>query len=380
MIKSIIATTREIDDAKAAVAEIISALDLENSLLKNALGIISCFSEFAETGVLKAICDALPFECIGTTTCVSAAGQEIDQIILVVTVLTSDDCEFQTVTIPIDDDYADSINSSVTTLLESSSVKPSLILGYFPLSKTIGGDMILEVLDRTADEIPVFGTVAVDHNVDYSTAGSIRNGEIYYDAAVLGTICGPVDISFEMASLDENKIRKQKAIITESKGSLLIGVNDKSVREYLQEIGLMESEFLGLVPFVIDHNDGTKPVARAVYAFTPEGYAVCGGTMPVGATLSIGRVDADDVMYTTDYAYKQLIEKDSVVITYSCIARYLALGLNITSEAEKLRDAPKDGLNFHFAYSGGEICPLYDSDGKLKNYFHNYSIVFCKLK
>ena len=378
MIKSIIAATREIDDAQAAVAEITRALDPERNLLKNSLGIVSCFSEFEETGVLKAVCDALPFECIGATTCVCAAGEEIDQMLLVVTVLTSDDCAFQTTVIPIDDNYTASVRSSVSALLAHFAEKPALLFGYFPLNKTIGGDMVLEILDQTAVDIPVFGTVAIDHNTDYATAGSIHNGRVFREAAVLGAVSGPVKVSFETANLDENKIRKQKAIITESKGSLLIGVNGKSVREYLREINLGESEFLGLVPFVIDHKDGTKPVARAVYAFTPEGHAVCGGAMPEGATLSIGRVDAEDVLNTTARAFEQLAEPDHVVISYSCIARYLALGLDVTSEAEKLKNAAK-GANYHFAYSGGEICPLYDSDGKVKNHFHNYSIVFCKL-
>ena len=379
MIKSFIATTREIDDAQVAVDEILAALDCDKNLMKNSLGIVSCFSEFEETGVLKAICNALPFDCIGATSCVCAADQEIDQIILVVTVLTSDDCEFRTTAFPINENYEDAVCSAVSELMENHSEKPALFLSYFPLSKTIGGDMILAVLDQTANEIPVFGTVAVDHNVDYSTAGTIFNGNLYKDEAVLCAVYGPVSIAFEVVSLDENKIRKQKAIITESKGSLLIGVNGKSVREYLPEIGMKESEFLGLVPFVIDHKDGTKPVARAVYAFTPEGYAVCGGAMPEGATLSIGRVDADDVLSTTENMFEQLVDKDNnFILSYSCLARYLALGLNVTSEAEKIK-AAADGANYHFAYSGGEICPLSDSDGKLKNYFHNYSIVFCKL-
>ena len=68
MIKSFVATTREVDDVQAAVAEITAALDLEKNLLKNSLGVISCFSDFEETGVLKAICDSLPFDCIGSTT------------------------------------------------------------------------------------------------------------------------------------------------------------------------------------------------------------------------------------------------------------------------------------------------------------------------
>ena len=381
MIRILTATTRELDDVQAAVDEITAALDPENNLLKNSLGLIACFAEFGETGALKAICDALPFECIGTTTCLSAVGQEIDQMILAITVLTSDDCEFPTALINIDDDYEANINTSVNALLTQSAVKPSVLLGYFPLLNTKGGDLMLMAIDRVTGGIPVFGTVAVDHNIDYVASQTIYNGVMYREAMVLGAVCGTVNVSFEIAALNEDKIRKQKAIITESNGNLLLGVNGKSVQKYLEDIGLMQAELgMGIVPFVVEHKDGTKAVARAVYTFTPEGHAVCGGLMPEGATLAIGRVDADDVLHTTEHAMKQLIDDsgDSVILCYSCLARYLALGLNVTTEAEIVKKTA-DGADYHFAYSGGEICPLYDPDGNLRNYFHNYSIVFCKL-
>ena len=381
MIVMLTATTRELDDEQAAVAEVLAALDLEKNLRKNSLGIVSCYSEFGETGVLKAICDALPFDCIGTTTCLCSVGQETDQMIFAITVITSDDCEFRTTIIPIDDGYEASITNSVSELIERDGLKPAVLLGYFPLLNTKGGDLMLMAIDRTTGGIPIFGTVTVDHSIDYSTAQTVYNGEMYRESMVLGAVCGDVNVTFEIAALNEDKIRKQKAIITESDGNLLLGVNGKSVQKYLEEIGLMQAELgMGIVPFVIGHQDGTKPIARAVYTFTPEGHAVCGGMMPEGASLSIGRVDADDVLQTSDKAIRKLVDGDSgcVILCYSCLARYLALGLNVTTEAEKIK-AAMDGADYHFAYSGGEICPLFDSEGKLRNYFHNYSIVFCKL-
>lgn len=381
MIKSYTATTREIDDAETAVSEILAALDLKRNLLGNSLGIISCFSEFRETGVLKAICDALPFDCIGSTTCLCAAGQEVDQIIFAITVLTSEDCKFQTTTIPITEKYEDSIGSAVSALLRLSEEKPALLLSYFPLMNAVSGDMILTGIDRATGGIPLFGTMAVDHNMDYSTAQTIRNGEAFREAAVLGAIYGNPKCSFEVASLDENKIRSQRAIITGSVGNILTGVNGKTALEYLEEIGLTKSELasgLGIIPLVVDHKDGTKPVARAVFTLTPDGCAVCGGAMPVGATLAIGRVDMNDVLNTTEETLKPLVEKDSVILSYSCIARYLALGANNTAEAEKVREITGD-TQYLFACSGGEICPLPDADGNLKNYYHNYTNVICRL-
>ncbi|MDR1695153.1 MAG: FIST C-terminal domain-containing protein [Endomicrobium sp.] len=381
MIKSYIASTREIDDAKAAVSEILSQLEPEKNMLKNSLGIISCFSEFEDTGVLKAVCDALPFDCIGATTSLCAAGKEIDQVLFNVTVLTSDDCNFKTAAVPLAEKCEESVKSVLTDVLGKSDEKPALFLSCFPLMSSVSGDMIISAIDKVTGGIPIFGTTAVDHRDDYSTSKTIRNGEAFREAAVLAAIYGDVKFSFDVASLDENKIRSQKAIITASEGNILIGVNGKTVLEYLEEIGLTKSEVakgLGIIPLVVDNNDGTKPLARSVFALTPEGYAVCGGAMPVGAALSVGSINSDDVIKTTERAFKPFVREDGVSLIYSCVARHLVLGASGTLEAEKIRGMAGDG-RYMFAYSGGEICPLADANGKLKNYFHNYTVIFCRL-
>ena len=381
MIKSVTAVTREIDDIEAAVKEITNAIGIEENLLKNSLGMISCFSEYSETGVLKAICDALPFDCIGATTILCSAESETDQILLTITVLTSDDCSFESIVLPITENYKESIDTGLTGLLNKRNDKPALMLSYFPIMNTVSGDMILNAIDNTTGGIPLFGTMAIDHLADYSTAHTIYNGEIYREAAVLGLIYGDVDFSFGIASLDEEKIGKQKAIITESSGNILIGVNEKTVLEFLNDVGITKAVIgsgLGILPLVVDHKDGTKPVARAVFALTPDGHAVCGGAMPVGATIAVGRIIMDDVLHTTENVVKQVDSNEGVILSYSCMARYLALGAQIEAEAEKMSEITGGG-HYMFAISGGEICPLADARGKLINIFHNYTNVLCRL-
>jgi len=381
VIQSFAAITREIDDAQAAVAEILAALAPEKNLRKHSLGIVTCFSEFIDTGVVQAICDALPFDCVGATTCVCASEKEADQLAMAVMVLTSDECSFATVAIPIQEGYAQSIDSAMAGLLKQSEQKPALFLSYFPLINTISGDMMLSAIDRATDGIPLFGTTAVDHMMDYSTAQTIHNGQAFREAAVLAAIYGPVQFAFELASLNEEKIRNQRALITASSGNVLVGVNGKSALEYFEEIGLTKEVLatgLGVVPLVVDHRDGTKPVGRAVFALTPEGAAVCGGAMPVDATLSIGRLDMDDVLSTTGNTLMPLLEEEGAVIGYSCIARYLVLGTHTTAEAGRIIEIAGDAP-YLFACSAGEICPLPDAGGKLKNYYHNYTIAFCRL-
>lgn len=381
VIKSITATTREIDDENAAIADILGALDLEHNLLAHSVGIISCFSEFEETGVLQAICDALPFTCIGATTCVCAAGQDVDQLMLAITVITSDTCRFSTVGIEIGENYVESIQTDLSAFWEQSDEKPALMLSYLPLMNAISGDMMIAEIDKVTGGIPLFGTSAVDHKMDYSSAQTIYQGKTYREAAVFCAIYGNPNFTVEIASLNEKKIRTQKAIITESDGNILIGVNGKSALEYLEEIGLTKEELatgLGIIPLIVDHKDGTKPVARAVFALTPEGYAVCGGAMPVNATLGIGRVDMDDVLLTTKETMDTLLQEEGVILSYSCMARYLALGAHNTAEAEEMRTLAGE-RPYLFACSGGEVCPLPDANGKFRNFYHNYTIVFCRL-
>jgi hypothetical protein len=379
MIKSFTATTREIDDAAYAVEEIMAALEPEKNMLKNSLGIISCYSEFTETGVLKAICDALPFDCVGTTTCITSAGGETDRQILSILVLTSDDCSFKTVSIELSEKYEEDVAGALSPLFGAADEKPKLLLSYVPMQNVVSGDMAIEAIDKVTGGIPMFGTISIDHTPDFSTSRTIHNGEGFNNAIVLALIYGSVKYSFAQASLNGEKIRKQKAIITEANRNVLISVNDKSALEYLEEVGLQKTDFDKVfLPLVIDHKDGTTPVARGILAFSPEGHAICGGDMKTGTTLAIGRVDFEDVISTTEEILKSFVEKDCTVLSYSCVVRYLASGTKYMDEANKMAEMCK-GTNYMFTSAGGELCSLPDENGKLKNYFHNYTNVFCKL-
>ncbi len=381
MIKAFTAVTSEIDDPKAAVEEILAGLSIEKNLKKHSLGIISCFSEYEDTGALEAICSALPFDCIGSTTCLCAAGQQADQLLFTITVLTSDDCSFETIRLPIGDSLEASIDEKLKAFLAKSDEKPAVFLSYFPLMTTVSGDRILSAIDGATGGVPIFGTVVVDHNPDYSTAKTIYNGKAYREDAILGAIYGKPNIQYEISSLNEAKIRSQRAIITEADGNILLGVNGKDALSYLTEIGLTKEELstgLGVVPFIVDHKDGTKPVARAVFGLTPEGHAVCGGAMTVGATLAIGRIDKDDVLQTARSMIAPLVDEHSAILSYSCIARYLVLGTDNTAEAEAVNEICGD-TPYMFTCSGGELCPLPDAKGKLRNLSHNFTIVTCRI-
>jgi hypothetical protein len=110
MIKTFVAFTEEIDDAKAAVTELLKQLDPEHNLLANSLGIIHCFSDFADDGIVKAVCEKLPFDVVGSATLSLAAPGGVSQMGLTLTVLTSDTVSFVTgVSAPVVNDVTDPV-------------------------------------------------------------------------------------------------------------------------------------------------------------------------------------------------------------------------------------------------------------------------------
>lgn len=375
------AHTSEIDDADRAVTEILDQLDLKKNMRKHAVGLIHCYSEFVESGVIRALSERLPFDIVGTTTLASAIGGSIDMTQLTLTVLTSDTVEF-----------AVAMSTSLTGAQElplkraykhacaALSEKPAMMIGYMALMQAVGGDRILALLDGITGGLPVFGTVTVDHTPDYTTAQVLMNGEAANDAFAFVLLGGDVHPTYCLTSVPQENIRRQQAIITASAGNVLQEVNDIPIVQYMQSLGLApngEIEGINAIPFLIDYGDGAPPVARAIFALTPDGHAVCGGDMPVGSTLLVGSIDYDDVVATTAAMMRTVRAHGGAALLYSCIIRSIALGVESLAEMETVQAELGEETPFQFCVSGGELCPVLDAEGRLINRFHNDTIVAC---
>lgn len=383
MLKTLTAYTLEIDEVDTAVEEILEQLDLPHNQLKNTVGIISCYSEFVESGVVKALCGRLPFDVVGATTLGNAVPGERSALMLTLAVLTSDDIEFSTaVSASLASEQEQALSAVYRQAAAPLSAPPSMMMSFMALIYNVGGDVVLDLMDKISGGVPNFGTVTVDHTPDYHTAQVIHNGECYSESLSLLLLSGDVQPSFYVASISETKIMRQKAIITEAQGNVLIKVNDMPILSYMETLGLAKEgriDGANAIPFIIDYNDGTRPIARAIYALTPEGYAVCGGVMPLGATLSVGTIDYEDVIATTKKALGTMLatSKNGGLLMFSCLSRLLALGVETEAEMETMQTCVGDAAPYQFSYSGGEICPVYDTNGKLVNRFHNDTFIAC---
>ena len=388
MIQTRTAVTRAIDEPEQAVSEILEQLDLagEGKPQAHAIGIVSCFAEYIETGVLEKLRARLPFDLAGATTIAGSAAGEIGETVLILTMLTSDDVAFATA---VSDAVLEEEEAPLRACYERAAAKlpgaPTFMLSFSPLLTKVGGDYYVDRVSAISGGIPNFGTLAVDHNADYHDSLVILNGESWRDRYVMLLMSGDVNPGFCFGTISDKKLFSEKGVVTASEGNQLLTVNGAPVVEYLQSLGLRrdaDGSITGInsFPIIVDYNDGTKPAVRAMFAITPEGYAVCGGNIPVGATLSIGAFDPEEILETTRRTVKEALAagRHTFMLIYSCIGRYFAQGYNQEAEMEIVKsELESAGVPYMMAYSGGELCPVYLRDEKVINRNHNNTLIVC---
>jgi hypothetical protein len=384
MIRTLLASTENIDDTDAAVGDIKNQLDCGRNLLKNAVGIVSCHYEFIHSGAYKAICGALPFDVVGAITSVQGNGKKSAILQLTVMLLTSDDVRFKTALTPsLKTEPGKQIEGTCGNAMKEEAEKPSLLFTFAPFMVENSGDEYVSVLTKALGGIPCFGTLAVDDTPDFRECYTLYNGEHYRDRMSLIFCYGNIKPRFFLATISENKILDHSALITASDGHVLKEVNGRPVIEWFERMGLTkESETsyaMTSLPFMLDYKDGAPPVSRVFICLNENRYAICAGAMPEGAVLRIGVFNKDDVLLTSGEAIDEALGGAAVqgMLIYSCISRCMSLGGEQLAELNLVTKKVKNKGPFLMAYSGGEICPTQISSKAAVNRFHNNTFIVC---
>lgn len=382
--KIITVSTLELDEPEIAVEEILEQVDLEKDLNENSVGIITCTPEFLDNGIVEAIDEVLPFTTIGMTTLACGTNSESGLDVLSLSIYTADDVDFVAgVSEIISGDNLDEPIANVYKWTRNKlSTDPKLIIPFGPLVPEVSGEKIIDKLHIEAGEIPVFGSMACSSSFNFDTTYVIYNGKPYEDSLAILMMSGNVNPRFFISTISEDKITKQKAIITDSEGSILKEVNGVNLVEYMKTIGLSQGngiEGSSSIPFVVDYGDGTKPSVRGIYSVNDDGHAFCGGEMPMGSTLAIGTLDPKDIVKTAGDAIDDALNNEDIsgILMFPCQARNHLLEMDYMAEMNKVKEKIEDTVPYHIAYSGGEICPSYDDHGKPVNRYHNFTFISC---
>ncbi|MDR0648979.1 MAG: FIST C-terminal domain-containing protein [Synergistaceae bacterium] len=386
MIRSFSAHTSEIDDAALAVEEIKRRLDCDGKLMKNSVGILVCFVDFIETGVVKALSEALPFDILGMTTIASASPGQCGETALCILVLTSDDTEFVPVLSgPVQGEDPSVLRRSYGEAVRGREGRPSLILGFFPMLFAAGVDFFVESMDEITGGVPIFGSLAVDHNDDYHESGIIIGGEAWHDRCAFLLFYGDGTPRFYTGNIPKDGIFPAEGTITASSGNLIQRVDGKLMIDYLVSLGLTRNEDgdidgINSFPIIVDCKDGTEPVLTTMMAITPEGYVVCGRKIPVGATFAVGRYFPDGIIQAAASTLENALDGGlcRTMLIFSCVDRYFSLLHDQYAEMETVVSRMENsGISFMMAYSGGEVCPVRKNSDELANRAHSNTFIVC---
>ena len=400
MIKLYTAFTNELDDPKAAIREIIKQLKLNETMLKNSVGIVQFHLEFIQTGIYQALVEALPFELVGcVTTSVGVNGQYGD-FALSVALITSDDVKFTVRTFQnFDKKPREKIADELTLLFTelSESEKPKMVFSFMPLLQEFSGDDLVAVVNALPKSFPLFGTIALN-GVNYGDgpeAFLVSNGMNYsHTIMAFVALYGDFEPKFRVTtSFDFEETFGEVAEITDSDGAVLKKVNGMAAVDFLIKQGGItdRSEITGdtnvvsSIPSILTRKDGTK-VARAFLGIVdgdPD-YVFSAGHLEVGSKISFSCLDGEKTLLSAEKLITEIsASNERNFIAFSCAARAWSFGSQYLDEVKKIalwsdeyrkRNTP---IEYSISYSAGEICPVLNEKGELVNTLHNFTLISC---
>jgi hypothetical protein len=386
MINMLTAYTEEIDDVEVAISEILVQLDLQNRLLKNSVGILHCYYEFLESGVVRGLCAQLPFDVVGATTMSLSVPGAMGDMGLSVTVLTSSDIRFVTgISEPVADAPDPPLEGLGRQLFSEGAEKPALLIPYVPFLTNCGGDAFIAKIDELSGGIPAFGTLSITNEAKFAQTYTIYNGEGYPASLVLLALYGDVNPVFFTASIPEEEALERRGVISAAKGNVLYKVNDLSAVEYLESLGIVAKDddisgFIVLIPLVVYLPDGSRLV-RTVLAPGENGSLVLSGNVPVNVDLNFSFMEPEAILTSTGEKLKEYlpVAQGRNLLLYSCCSRNWALGMKGMEEHVKAGEILGNAIPYQCVYSGGEIFPSVLEDGKIVNHLQNFSLIACVL-
>ncbi|MCL2817784.1 MAG: FIST C-terminal domain-containing protein [Clostridiales bacterium] len=373
--------TCEVDDPNVALTEIKSQLDKKIKLLEHSVGVIMCHSEFIATGVLRHICENLPFDLAGVTTSSQAVNDEVGELMLTIFVMTSDDVRFRAgVTEKLGGDVDSQVKAAYDKASSGETEMPKLVLAFPPFGLH-AGDVYVRAWGKVTPDKPVFGTHAIDDTASFSECETIYNGGSHKAAMAFVLCYGNINPRFLVVTFTQNNAVSSKASVTKAAGNCVFEINNDVALKYFEDRGFVES--VKFTPFMIDFleredYDGV-PVIRGHAAFTDEGAAVFYGDVDEGAVFTLLTTDADDIVSATRQKVREMNALSGIngALLFSCVVRRVAfLGIDKPLlELQSAKDLIRPEIPFMMGYAGGEICPTSVTGDTVTNRFHNYSLV-----
>lgn len=371
--------TAQIDFPDQAVAEIQQQLGAVQ-LRKNSAGILICHYDFVQSGAVAALCRALSFPVVGYTTLNQATQAVCGPFELTLTVLTSDDVEFSAAAASGTD-----VAAVYGKACAGRTQPPTLVFGFIAMQAALGGDEFIHRLNAASGGVPIFGALSAGED-DLEDSGQVLCGDnTLSDGFALLHLYGPVQARFYYGNHPQQKLLEYSARVTSMDGTLLKELDGRPALELLKKNGFLPGEDArkGLLsmPFLFRPAGEEMLISRTMADYTDEGWCRLFGQIPDDATFFCGTTTMQDLLNISRQTVQQAVDESpnaALLVAFSCVGRYISLGLDITSELDCAAEPIQKDMPFLMAYAGGELCPAMGVQG-MQNQFHNSSFIVCTL-
>jgi len=136
-------------------------------------------------------------------------------------------------------------------------------------------------------------------------------------------------------------------------------------------------------PLMVYYEGSHEPVALTVYNVYDDGSLLCGGEMTEGSSLAVGEITTESILASAGEGMDRLLQSGNrnCALMLPCVSRYVMLAPNRGDEMNLIAGKLGNGslMPYMVGYAGGEICPVMDETGVLRNRFHNFSFTVCVL-
>lgn len=388
MIHSYSLHTSEIDDLDIALEE-LRAQAGALPLLANSVGLLVCHYDFVSSGIVRAAARELPFPIIGFTTFYQQAPAAGGLFELTVTVLTSDDVRFSVAesdSAPEGASPREIVQSTYHQALGLHSEAPSLILSFLSMRKPVSGDEYLRLLDECSGGVPTFGAVSICEEETGINAYVFCGEHISSFGFAVLLLTGDVKAQYYYSDYKSERLLEMTATVTAADDVWVRELNGQPALDFLRKNGFemddSECELVSNVPFLYKPQGEERLTARTLCGFDPASGALRFlGEIPENALLRVGTVSIEDLLEESQATIRQAVGESggaAAMLIFSCMGRYITLGLDPMSEMERIVVAVPQGMAYLACYVGGEICPVAGGSGAANRY-HNASFVVCAL-
>lgn len=387
MIQSFALATSEIDDADAAVADIKAQLE-KVTLLKNSVGIVACHYDYITNGVTEALAQNLPFTFVGITTFYQVTPCTKGLFELTLTLLTSDDVRFAAAgsgAVTGERTPRQMMEDAYRLAYDVHGERPALMMSFLSAKRPVSGDDYLRTMDELSGGVPNFGAVTTGDDEVGSNVYAICGDSAMADGFALLMLIGDVQASYGFSNYRADKLLQKVATVTGADGVTVRELNGEPAAHYLGKndipLGTDRPDEVSNVPFLCRFPGESRLIGRTLGGFDDMGHLHFLGEIPEGSLFRVGTASVEDILSTSLDAIREALtdhRKPALLLAFSCVGRYITLGLRSDSELEYLSGAIPRGVPYLACYGGGEICPVGVGDG-LINRYHNASLVICAL-